>query len=97
MARRRPSVTALKISAVVGWSPPELALLETPPIAVNLRKGSNGAYRLVGSVDQIEIPVTVQTVQAAPIDRLGDDQKQALQTALVIGKEFSRAINRRSA
>ncbi len=54
--------------------------------------GSNGAYRLVGSVDQIEIPATVQTVLAARIDRLGDDQKQALQTASVIGKEFSGAI-----
>jgi len=54
--------------------------------------GANGAYRLAGSVEQIEIPATVQTVLAARIDRLGDDQKQTLQTASVIGKEFSGAI-----
>ena len=54
--------------------------------------GSAGAYRLVGSVDAIDIPSTVQTVLAARIDRLGRAEKQALQAASVIGKEFPGAI-----
>ncbi|MBI1816899.1 MAG: AAA family ATPase [Deltaproteobacteria bacterium] len=54
--------------------------------------GAHGAYRLVGSVEAVEIPATVQTVLAARIDRLGDDEKRTLQTASVIGKEFSGAI-----
>ena len=54
--------------------------------------GSHGAYRLVGAVAAVEIPSTVQTVLAARIDRLGDDEKRTLQTASVIGKEFSGAI-----
>ena len=54
--------------------------------------GAPGAHRLVGAIETVEIPATVQTVLAARIDRLGDDAKRALQTASVIGKEFSGAI-----
>ena len=54
--------------------------------------GAPGAHRLVGAIEDVEIPSTVQTVLAARIDRLGDDAKRTLQTASVIGKEFSGAI-----
>ena len=54
--------------------------------------GTRGNYQLVGSLDAVEIPATVQTVLASRIDRLGSDQKHLLQTASVIGKEFSGAI-----
>ena len=53
--------------------------------------GARGSYQLVGSLDAVEIPATVQTVLASRIDRLGSDQKHLLQTASVIGKEFSGA------
>src|SRR5262249_44081416 len=50
-------------------------------------EGSQGAYRLVGSGRQLDIPGTVQVVLAARIDRLSEPEKQLLQTASVIGKE----------
>jgi class 3 adenylate cyclase len=54
--------------------------------------GSRGAYRLVTPIDRLDIPDTVQSILAARIDRLGDREKQALQAAAVIGREFSVPI-----
>ncbi|MFN2426553.1 MAG: AAA family ATPase [Candidatus Binatia bacterium] len=55
-------------------------------------EGSRGAYRLVTAVERLEVPATVQAVLAARIDRLGEREKQLLQTAAVIGKEFSEPV-----
>ena len=54
--------------------------------------GAPGAYRLVGSVDRVEIPPTVQAVLAARIDRLAEREKRVLQTAGIIGKDFARPL-----
>jgi class 3 adenylate cyclase/tetratricopeptide (TPR) repeat protein len=54
--------------------------------------GRKSAYRLVRSVDDIAIPPTVQAVLAARIDRLAEREKNVLQTASVIGREFSHAV-----
>ena len=54
--------------------------------------GSPGAYRLVGAVDRVEIPATVQAVLAARIDRLAEREKRVLQTAGIIGKHFARPL-----
>jgi len=56
--------------------------------------GAKGAYRLVTPVDALEIPATVQSVLAARVDRLGEREKRLLQTASVIGKEFSGPLLR---
>ena len=57
--------------------------------------GSRGAYRLVGPLDAVAIPATVQAILAARIDRLGDREKAVLQTAAVIGKAFAESVLRR--
>ena len=49
--------------------------------------GDRGAYRLVKSLDEIQVPATVQAMLAARIDRLNDEDKRLLQTAAVIGKD----------
>ncbi|MFN8632443.1 MAG: AAA family ATPase [Chloroflexota bacterium] len=49
--------------------------------------GERGAYQLARPVDTIRVPVTVQAVLAARIDRLPPEQKRLLQTAAVIGKD----------
>jgi tetratricopeptide (TPR) repeat protein len=49
--------------------------------------GEPGAYRLTTPLDSLQIPVTVQTVLAARIDRLPLVEKHLLQTAAVIGTE----------
>ncbi len=54
--------------------------------------GAPGAYRLVGSVERVEIPPTVQAVLAARIDRLAEREKRVLQTAGIIGKNFARPL-----
>ena len=42
-----------------------------------------------------EVPPSVQALLAARIDRLAEREKQVLQTAAVIGKEFAEPILRR--
>src|SRR5262249_44744602 len=49
--------------------------------------GERGAYRLVTPLDSLQVPVTVQAVLAARIDRLPPEEKRLLQTAAVIGTE----------
>jgi class 3 adenylate cyclase len=55
-------------------------------------EGSRGDYRLVGSVDELQVPARVESVLAARIDRLQEREKYVLQTASVIGTEFTESI-----
>lgn len=50
--------------------------------------GSRGDYRLIRDVDDIGVPVTVQAVLAARIDRLAPATKAVLNAAAVIGNRF---------
>ena len=50
--------------------------------------GSRGGYRLVGGVDEIGVPATVQAVLAARIDRLPAEAKAIVNAAAVIGTRF---------
>jgi class 3 adenylate cyclase/tetratricopeptide (TPR) repeat protein len=54
--------------------------------------GERGRYRLVQSVQAIQVPATVQVMLAARIDRLLPEDKRLLQTASVVGKEVSLAL-----
>jgi class 3 adenylate cyclase/tetratricopeptide (TPR) repeat protein len=58
-------------------------------------EGERGVYRLGREIDEISIPATVRAVLEARIDRLGDAEKAVLQTASVIGPEFSETVLRR--
>ena len=60
------------------------ALVETGALA-----GERGGYRLTRSVDEVKMPVTVQAILAARIDRLTPEAKRLLQAAAVIGKDVS--------
>jgi adenylate cyclase len=55
-------------------------------------EGSRGHYRLAAPIESIQVPETVQSVLAARIDRLPELEKQVLQTAAVIGREFSEPL-----
>jgi tetratricopeptide (TPR) repeat protein len=63
------------------------ALVESGNLA-----GERGSYRLVVPVDRIEVPSNVQSLLAARIDNLDEDDKRLLQTAAVLGKEFSEPV-----
>jgi len=54
--------------------------------------GARGYYQLAQPLAQIRIPASVQNVLAARIDRLLEAQKNVLQTASVIGAEFSEPL-----
>ena len=54
--------------------------------------GRRGAYRLEKPLDTWQIPVTVQALLAARIDRLPPEDKRLLQTAAVIGTEVPGPI-----
>jgi predicted ATPase len=54
--------------------------------------GIKGAYRLGTPAGDEALPGTVQSVLAARIDRLGDREKSVLQTAAVIGKQFTEPV-----
>ena len=68
------------------------SLIETGALA-----GTRGAYRLVTPAEEVGLPATVQSVLAARIDRLPEREKRVLQTASVIGKQFSEPILKRVA
>ena len=51
-------------------------------------QGSKGAYKLVTPVSKLEVPGSVHALLAARIDRLAQREKDVLQTAAVIGREF---------
>src|SRR5262249_17748444 len=55
-------------------------------------EGKKGAYRLVRPVAELALPSTVQAVLAARVDRLEEREKQVLQTAAVIGRNFTEPI-----
>jgi adenylate cyclase len=52
-------------------------------------EGERGGYRLAKPIEDAGVPVTVQAVLAARIDRQGHGAKQLLQVASVLGKEVS--------
>jgi class 3 adenylate cyclase/tetratricopeptide (TPR) repeat protein len=54
--------------------------------------GTRGAYRLKQSIETIEVPYSVHAVLAARIDRLAEREKDVLQAAAVIGKEFAEPV-----
>ena len=53
--------------------------------------GERGAYRLARPIDDAGVPVAVQAILAARIDRLGPEAKSLLQVASVIGLELREA------
>jgi class 3 adenylate cyclase/tetratricopeptide (TPR) repeat protein len=55
-------------------------------------EGDEGAYRLARPIEELAIPPTVQAVLAARIDRLAEREKLVLQTAAVVGSEFSEPV-----
>jgi adenylate cyclase len=51
-------------------------------------EGLRGAYRMSTAVDTLEVPSSVQALLASRMDRLAEREKDLLQTAAVIGREF---------
>ncbi|TFG94314.1 MAG: adenylate/guanylate cyclase domain-containing protein, partial [Myxococcales bacterium] len=55
-------------------------------------EGERGAYRLIESVERLEIPASVTSLLASRIDRLAEREKHVLQAAAVLGKTFEEPL-----
>jgi len=55
-------------------------------------EGERGAYRLMGSIGDLEIPPSVHAVLAARIDRLSEGDKRLLRVASVIGRKVPELL-----
>jgi class 3 adenylate cyclase/predicted ATPase len=63
------------------------ALVETKVLV-----GESGGYRLLKSLDAIEVPATVKALLAARIDRLTPEEKAVLQAASVVGTDVPLVV-----
>ncbi len=55
-------------------------------------EGSRGRYRLMLPLQALQVPLTVQAILAARIDRLSAEDKRLLQSASVVGKDVPFAL-----
>ena len=55
-------------------------------------EGVSGAYVLRGGADDLVMPESVQALLSARIDRLDEREKRVLQTAAVIGRDFTWGV-----
>jgi adenylate cyclase len=55
-------------------------------------RGARGAYRLTAPLAALQVPESVRTLLESRIDPLGEREKRVLQTASVIGAQFSEAL-----
>jgi tetratricopeptide (TPR) repeat protein len=62
-------------------------LVETGALA-----GERGRYQLTQPLQALQVPLTVQTILTARIDRLSAEDKRLLQTASVVGKDVPFAL-----
>ncbi len=84
-----PELAELKERLLAASEGNPLFLEESVRILVDtgVLSGKRGAYRLIRQPEEIEIPASVAAIIAARIDRLGTDEKTALQLAAVIGED----------
>jgi AAA ATPase-like protein/adenylate/guanylate cyclase family protein len=87
-----PSVAPVKRLLVRRGNPFFLEESVRTLVETGVLAGDRGRYRLVKSVDAIQVPATVQAILAARIDRLPAEDKRLLQVASVIGKDVPRAL-----
>jgi class 3 adenylate cyclase len=89
-----PSIAALAepIHARTGGNPFFAEEVAQTLIESGHLEGERGAYRLVTPIERLEVPATVHALLAARIDRLAEREKQVLQAAAVIGKEFKEPL-----
>jgi DNA-binding NtrC family response regulator/predicted ATPase len=54
-------------------------------VEARVLRGERGTYHLVQPVETIQVPATVETILAARVDRLPDEERRLLEIAAVIG------------
>jgi class 3 adenylate cyclase/tetratricopeptide (TPR) repeat protein len=85
------------VSARTGGNPFFMEEVVQAAIDSGVLVGTRGHFRLTRSIETVEVPVSVQSLLAARIDRLDEASKQLLQTAAVIGADVPETLLRRVA
>ncbi len=83
---------AARIHARTGGNPFFAEELLRDLVESGALEGAAGAYRLAREAPTLTLPATVHAVLAARIDRLAEREKEVLQTASVIGREFAESL-----
>jgi tetratricopeptide (TPR) repeat protein len=93
-----PSLAGLseRISVQTGGNPFFVEEVVQTLVESGALEGERGQRRLLREPASLEIPASVQAVLAARIDRLAESEKALLQTAAVIGSEFSASLLERA-
>ena len=91
-AIRAPRALAARIQQRTGGNPFFTEEVVQSLVESGQLVGTRGRYRLAAQVETLDVPATVQAVLAARIDRLPEREKQVLQAASVIGREFSLPV-----
>jgi len=89
---RSVAVLCARIADHTGGNPFFIEEVVQSLVEAKSLEGKRGAYKLVGSLEALALPPTVQAVLAARIDRLPEREKQLLYTAAVIGKRFAEGV-----
>jgi class 3 adenylate cyclase/tetratricopeptide (TPR) repeat protein len=91
-----PSLKALKKILIARTEGNPLFLEETVRTLLESQvlSGKPGAYKTSVRTEQIDIPLSVQAVLAARIDRLSPAEKHVLQSAAVVGTDVALALLR---
>lgn len=79
---------AARVAGVAGGNPYFVEEIVRDLVGRGVLVGGRGKYRLVGDAADLGVPVTVQAVLAARIDRLQPAAKEVLNAAAVIGTRF---------
>ncbi len=79
---------ATRIAGIASGNPFFVEEIVRDLVGREVLAGSRGDYRLIGDAEDIAVPVTVQAVLAARIDRLDPAAKAVLNAAAVIGNRF---------
>ena len=90
-----PSDLVQRIMGWTGGNPFYTEELVRELIEARSLTGTASAYQLMTDVNALQIPTNVRAVLAARIDRLDEREKQVLQAAAVIGKDFAEPVLRR--
>lgn len=87
-----PSTFLRLVNAKAQGNPLFVEELVNGLVDAGLLRQDDGAYRVVGDLDQVEVPDTVEAVLLARIDRLEVPARDLLRVASVIGRQFAYTV-----
>jgi tetratricopeptide (TPR) repeat protein len=91
-AREIPADLGLRVYKRTGGNPFFLEEIAHSLIEAGTVRVEEGRARLVGSLEALHIPATVQAVIRARLDRLDLEVRQVLRVASVVGRDFTQEI-----